>query len=69
MAGIAGDVIPEWFKHVKEPSVSYGGSLTSVAVPVLLMSPVSFLIPGDIACTATMGLLLLAVHSLYEKAY
>lgn len=45
------------------------GSLSSVSVSVLLMSPVLFLIPGDIACTVTMGLLLLAVHSLYEKAY
>lgn len=61
MAGIAGDVIPEWFKHVKEPSMSEDneGSLTSVAVPVLLMSPVSFLILGGITCMVTMGLLLL----------
>lgn len=35
------------------------GSLTSVAVPVWLMSPVLLLILGDIACTVTMVLLLL----------
>ena len=61
MAGIAGDVIPEWFNHVKEPSMSEDneGSLTSVSVPVLLMSPVSFLILSGITCMVTMDLLLL----------
>ena len=34
-------------------------SLTSVAVPVWLMSPVLLLILGDIVCTVTMVLLLL----------
>ena len=43
------------------------GSLTSVAVPVWLMSPVLLLIPGDIACTVTMVLLLLQ-FTLFMKA-
>ena len=61
MAGIAGDVIPEWFNHIKDPSMSYRGNEGSLSVvdPVLLMSPVSFLILGGITCMVTMGLLLL----------
>lgn len=35
------------------------GSLTSVSVSVLLMSPVLFLILGGITCMVTMDLLLL----------
>lgn len=42
-------------------------SLSSVVAPVLLMSPVSFLILGGITCMATMGLLLLQSNPLYAE--
>ena len=63
-------MIPGRFNHIKEPSLSSGieGSLTSVAVPVWLMSPVLLLILGDIVCTVTMVLLLLQ-FTLFMKAY